>query len=123
MQREAKAYLWDIESAASDIEAFIAGKNYATYAGDAMLRAAVERKFEVVGEALMQLLRHFPRYRDRIAFSGKIIAFRNQLIHGYESVRDDIVWEIAKSFLPELRQQVKKLLDEPGEAEIPPETA
>lgn len=123
MQREARAYLWDIECAASDIETFIAGKNESIYAEDGMLRAAVERKFEVIGEALTQLLRHFPHYHDRIAYSGKIIAFRNQLIHGYESVRDDIVWEIAKSFLPELRQQVHDLLGEAGDSEMPPESA
>jgi uncharacterized protein with HEPN domain len=47
-----------------------------------MLRAAVERKFGVIGEALSQLLHVFPPYRGLITFPEQIIAFRNQIIHG-----------------------------------------
>ena len=60
MQRDAKAYLWDIASAASSIRVFTEGKDLAAYLNDEMLRATVERKFGIVGEALSQLLRNFP---------------------------------------------------------------
>jgi uncharacterized protein with HEPN domain len=82
MQREAKAYLWDIANAAASIRAFTAGKELSDYLQDEMLRAAVERKFGVVGEALTQLLRYFPQFREKITLVGDIVAFRNQIIHG-----------------------------------------
>ena len=76
-----------------------------------MLRAAVERKFGVIGEVLSQLLRLFPQYRGSITLPEQIIAFRNQIIHGYSTVRDDIVWEIATVYLPRLKSEVTVLLE------------
>jgi|HubBroStandDraft_6_1064221.scaffolds.fasta_scaffold52000_4 hypothetical protein len=57
MPRSLRAYLWDIERAVSDILTFTCGKQLGEYENDAMLRAAVERNFEVIGEALSQALR------------------------------------------------------------------
>lgn len=113
MQREAKAYLWDIANAAQSICAFTDGKDLAIYLKDEMLRAAVERKFGIIGEALSQLLRYFPQYRGKITLVVDVIAFRNQIVHGYATVRDDMVWEIVQSYLPKLHQEVAELLDEP----------
>jgi uncharacterized protein with HEPN domain len=113
MQREAKAYLWDIANAAASICAFTNGKDLNAYQQDELLRAAVERKFGVVGEALSQLLRNFPLYRDKITLVGDIVAFRNQIVHGYATVRDDMVWEIVQVYLPRLHQEVAELLKEP----------
>jgi uncharacterized protein with HEPN domain len=102
MQREARAYLWDIANAAESIRAFTADRDLSAYLNDEMLRAAVERKFGIVGEALSQLLRHFPQYRERITLVSEVVAFRNQIVHGYATVRDDMVWEIVQSYLPRL---------------------
>jgi len=113
MQRDAKAYLWDIANAAESIRAFTSGKDLEAYLGDELLRAAVERKFGIVGEALSQLLRYFPEYRDQISVVGDVIAFRNQIVHGYATVKDDIVWEIVLTYLPRLRAEVDELLKEP----------
>jgi uncharacterized protein with HEPN domain len=114
MQREAKAYLWDIANASESIGKFTLGKSLSDYQSDELLRSAVERKFGIVGEALSQLLRHFPQYRASISLVGEIVAFRNQIVHGYATVRDDIVWEIVQVYLPQLSKEVSKLLDEPG---------
>jgi uncharacterized protein with HEPN domain len=112
MQRDAKAYLWDIAKAADSIRSFSAGKSLDAYLQDELLRAAVERKFGIIGEALSQLLRHFPLYRERITLVGDIIAFRNQIVHGYAIVRDDMVWEIVQVYLPTLQAEVERLLKE-----------
>jgi uncharacterized protein with HEPN domain len=113
MQREAKAYLWDIANAADSIRSFTAGKDLDAYLQDELLRAAVERKFGIIGEALSQLLRSFPLYRDKITLVGDIVAFRNQIVHGYATVRDDMVWEIVQAYLPNLYREVAQLLEEP----------
>jgi uncharacterized protein with HEPN domain len=112
MRRNLRAYLWDIDQAAHDIQVFTQGKQLSDYQNDSMLRAAVERRFEVIGEALAQALRVYPELADRITDHQKIIAFRNQLIHGYATVRDALVWDIVQTDLPVLRHQATDLLGE-----------
>jgi uncharacterized protein with HEPN domain len=77
-----------------------------------MLRSAVERQFEIIGEALAQLLRLDPNLSSRISDAGRIIAFRNRLIRRYSSVADDVVWGILEANLPSLREEVAALMKE-----------
>jgi uncharacterized protein with HEPN domain len=55
MQRDPRAFLWDVREAALAIQAFTAGMDSAAYSTNEMAQSAVERKFEVIGEALNQL--------------------------------------------------------------------
>lgn len=112
MRLEAKKYLYDIQQAAELIASFTAGKTFADYERDAMLRAAVERQFEIIGEALSQLARLDESLAERISEHRRIIAFRNILIHGYAEVDHRIVWDIVRSKLPTLRREVAALLEE-----------
>ena len=112
MRREAKKYLYDIRQAAELIAGFTAGKTLPDYEGDAMLRSAVERQFEIIGEALAQLARLDETLASRISEYRRIIALRNILIHGYAEVDHRIVWDIVESKLPTLRREVAGLLDE-----------
>jgi uncharacterized protein with HEPN domain len=75
-----------------------------------MLRAAVERKFEIIGEALVQLAKRDAPATERIGEHRRIIAFRNILIHGYADVDDRLVWDIVESKLRVLRREVALLL-------------
>jgi uncharacterized protein with HEPN domain len=110
MQRDAKKYLYDIDQAAALIAEFTAGKSFARYRDEPMLRAAVERKFEIIGEALSQLAKHHPALAARISEARRIIAFRNILIHGYADVDDRLVWDVVETKLPILRREVEALL-------------
>ena len=76
------------------------------------MQAAVERKFEIVGEALNQLAKLDPTLSARIPDLPQIVAFRNQLIHGYAAVSARTVWNIAQTALPALVENVQRLLDE-----------
>lgn len=58
-----------------------------------------------------QLLRFFPEYRDRITLVSDIVAFRNQIIHGCATIKDDMVWEIVQVYLPRLHREVAELLE------------
>ena len=75
-----------------------------------MLRAAVERQFEIIGEALRRLLADDPPTAARISEHARIIAFRNILAHGYADIDDQIVWGIVESKLPTLLEDVDALL-------------
>ena len=77
-----------------------------------MLRAATERQFEIIGEALNQLRRHSPALAARVREHEKIIGFRNILIHGYAVVDDAVVWSAASEKLPLLLADVAALLAE-----------
>ena len=112
MQHEAKRYLYDIAQAAELIAQFTAGKTFADYLQDPMLRAAVERKFEIIGEALAQLAKRDPPTAARVGEHRRIIAFRNILVHGYADVDDRLVWDIIESRLARLRREVGVMLGE-----------
>lgn len=110
MQLEAKKYLFDIERAGELIVQFTAGKTFADYECDAMLRAAVEREFEIIGEALSQLTKLDAALAARITEYRRIIALRNILIHGYASVDDRLVWDVIDTKLLVLRREVADML-------------
>ena len=114
MLRDARAYLWDVQQAADAILRFVAGLDVQTYAATEVVHSAVERKFEIIGEALSQLSKLDPALANRIPDVAAIVAFRNVLIHGYAAVEHDRVWRFAEASLPGLRATVADLLDELG---------
>lgn len=114
MQRDRRAYLWDICNSADLIREFVAHQTLEDYQRDPMLRSAVERQLEIVGEALAQLVRRFPDTGARISKHVEIISFRNILIHGYSFVNDEIVWSVIHTELPALRDEVSGLLEDLG---------
>ncbi len=81
MSRNPRVLLWDIEKAARSIAAFTAGLDGKGYSESELIHSAVERKFEIIGEALGQLSKQAPELVGRIDGYREIIAFRNVLIH------------------------------------------
>ena len=114
MQLEHAKYLYDIQYASGLLADFVQGKTWPDYEANAMLRAAVERQFEIIGEALNQLSKLDTAVAARIPDLAQIVAFRNQLIHGYATVNVSTVWNISQTALPALRDAVQGLLDELG---------
>ena len=112
MEPDPRVLLADIDRAGADIARFTEGMDGVAYTSDVLTQAAVERKFEIIGEALNRLHHTHPGLAGRIPRLRRIIDFRNLLIHGYASVRPERVWDYAKNHLPRLRQIVKVLLAE-----------
>ena len=112
MQREAKKYLYDIQQAARLIREFTDGKTFTDYQSNAMMRAAVEREFEIIGEAMTCLAKLAPEIASRISEYEQIISFRNILIHGYADVNDRAVWFVIETDRPTLSREVDALLRE-----------
>lgn len=112
MRLEARKYLYDIQRAVSLLREFTASKTFVDYERDAMLRAAVERKFEIIGEAVAQLAKVDEVVVARISEYQHIIAFRNVLIHGYADVDNRLVWEVLETNLPALEREIEFLLEE-----------
>jgi uncharacterized protein with HEPN domain len=110
MPREPKAYLHDMRQAAALIAEFTEGLDFDAYAADAKVRSAVERQFEIIGEALGQLAKLDPQIAGRINEHRRIIAFRNILVHGYAGVDDMLVWDMVTTRLAGLLREVDELL-------------
>jgi uncharacterized protein with HEPN domain len=114
MERDPRAFLWDVQQAADAIDQFVAGLDATGYAENPLVSAAVERKFEIIGEALNQLAKVSPDLARQLPHLREIIGFRNVLIHGYATINHARVWQIAQTSLPGLRTAVSALLAELG---------
>lgn len=110
MDNEIKTWLKDIEQAISEINSFIPDtKNFKDFQKDLKTRRAVERNVEIIGEAMMRILKVNPYIK--ISHTRKIVDTRNRIIHGYDSVSEEILWGIIIKNLPDLEKEVKELLN------------
>ncbi len=110
MDNEVKTWLKDIEQAITEINSFIPeAKNFKDFQKDLKTRRAVERNIEIIGEAISRILKAKPDIQ--ISHTRKIVDTRNRIIHGYDSVSEDILWGIIIKNLPDLEKEVKDLLE------------
>jgi uncharacterized protein with HEPN domain len=111
MPRDPRAWLADIMAACDLLIEFTRGKTFTDYAGDPLLRSAVERQFEIVGEALRIALQYQPALIANITDARAIIAFRDQLTHAYSAVDHATVWGLLERRVPQLRAEVTRVLE------------
>jgi len=109
---EVLSNLYDVAGACELLERFTAGKTFEEYAADPLLRSAVERQFEIAGEALRRAVEQDPSLAGEIADTARIVAFRNRLIHGYATLSTEVVWGVLEANLPTLHREVRALLRE-----------
>jgi uncharacterized protein with HEPN domain len=115
MRLEAAKFLRDILLDAADrITNYTRGKARVDYLTDELLHDAVHWNFAVIGEALSQLQKADQDVTNQINEWRRIIAFRNQLIHGYGVIKNEITWDIIENKLPVLLSDGRKLLDTAG---------
>ena len=110
MKGDIRQHLYDIQQAGIAVKTFVAGRTFDDYATNEMLRSGVERKFEIIGEALNRIARDAPQVLQQIRGYRDVISFRNILVHGYDSIDDRIVWAIIEDELDQLLEDVGKLL-------------
>ena len=110
MDNEIKTWLHDIEKAINEIEFFFMGKpkRFDDYQQDIRTKRAVERNIEIIGEATNRILKYDATVE--ISNSRKIVETRNRIIHGYDTVSDEIIWGIVIKHLPLLKEEVQKIL-------------
>lgn len=110
MRLEVKKCLEDIRQAAELILQFTSGRTFAEYHDDALLRSAVERQFEIIGEAVNRLTKIDATIAAGLPDAPRIVAFRNILIHAYDVVDNHVVWDVVQDNLAPLLARVSTLL-------------
>jgi len=109
MENDIKACLEDIRQAVVEINEFLPEeRNFFVFQKDLKTRKAIERNIEIIGEAMDRILKLDPKIH--ITDSRKIVDTRNRIIHGYDTVSDDVLWLIITKSLPLLEQEIKELL-------------
>ena len=110
MPPEIKKHLYDILTAIGDLEAFVQNAEFDELLSNRMLQAAVERKFEIIGEALNRISKVDQSYLNEIHDFKRIIGFRNIIIHGYDLLDYEILWDAATEKVIKLKTDVENLL-------------
>ena len=110
--RDPRVDLFDALAAAEAIVRFMASCSLEQYESDEILRSAIERQFEIVGEALSRSLRADPTLAESLPDARQVIAFRNVLAHGYDAVVDQTVFSVATYDVPLLIEELKSRLED-----------
>lgn len=114
MRPESAARIWDAREAATNIGDFVAGKTEADFLDDLLLRSAVERQLEILGEALNRLRKDDHQTAQRVPDLDRIVGMRNVIAHEYGEVDYAIVWAVVTKRIPGLQAMLDALLQEAG---------
>ena len=110
MNEKVLKYLFDIKFSIEEIDSFFVGreKRFEEYSNDILLKRAIERDLEIIGEAMNRIIKENPSFE--IHNARRIVGLRNQIIHGYDSVSDENIWGLVIIHLPKLKDEVELLI-------------
>jgi uncharacterized protein with HEPN domain len=113
MDERIEKWLYDIKSAIDEINSYFATeeKDFLQYRANIMLKRAIERDLEIIGEAINRIITRDSSFIDKISDSKAIIGLRNQVIHAYDSISDENIWAILINHLPKLKTEIDALID------------
>ena len=112
MDERINKWLIDIQSSILEIESFLAGGpgSFAEYQKNQILKRAVERNLEIIGEAMNRIVTRDSSYLEKITEARNIVGLRNQIIHSYDTLSDENIWSILINHFPKLKVEVEELL-------------
>jgi len=112
-EKDDTSYIWDMLDAAKAVREFITGRSYQDYLIDRMLRGAVERYLEIIGEAAGKVSKAFRDAHPEIPWQ-KIIGQRHVLIHDYGDIEHELIWSVAANHIPDLIDKLGPLIETLG---------
>lgn len=112
MSEEIQKWLFDIQQSILEIDAYFEQfpKDFNTYKANVVLKRAIERDLEIIGEAVNRILKQDENIQ--ITDAKRIIGLRNQIIHAYDNISDENIWAILINHLPKLKIEVDNLLNQ-----------
>jgi uncharacterized protein with HEPN domain len=107
-------WLYDVKLCIEEIDGFFREeeKDFFKYRNNLMLKRAVERNLEIIGEAINRIITRDNLFTEKISNAKAIIGLRNQVIHAYDNVSDENIWSILTNHLPKLKLEVDALIIE-----------
>lgn len=113
MENRILKWLYDIKLAIDEIDSFFIDEVmvFKSYQKNVMRKRAVERNLEIIGEATNRIIKRNPTLANEIKDTNAIIGLRNQVIHAYDNISDEIIWSIIINHLPVLKKDIIALLD------------
>lgn len=105
-------WLYDIKIAIDEIDGYFEHqeKDFFQYRKNTMLKRAIERDLEIIGEAINRILKRDKTLENQISNAKAIIGLRNQVIHAYDNISDENIWSILINHLPKLSSEVANLI-------------
>ncbi len=110
MKRNYKLFLEDISDRIAKIDAYIADMSFEEFAKDDKTVSACIREIEVIGEASKQIPKEITDRFDDLPWS-LMAKMRDKLIHWYFEIDEEIVWNVAKDKLPDIKTQIDKIIE------------
>ena len=106
-------WLYDIKISIEEIHSFFkeSERDFHKYQKNLMLKRAVERNIEIIGEAVNRIAKRDETFLNNISNAKAIIGLRNQVIHAYDSISDENIWSILINHLPKLEQEINDLIE------------
>ena len=103
--------LYDIKMAIEEVDSYFQDKQktFQVYQSDILLRRAIERNLEIIGEATNRILKLDPNFS--IEHAHRIVGLRNQIIHGYDSISDENLWGVVINHLPKLKIEIEQRIE------------
>ena len=114
MDERVLKWLFDIKIAIDEIDSYFEKqeKDFFKYRENIMLKRAIERNLEIIGEAMNRILKRDSSFENKISNAKAIISLRNQVIHAYDNISDENIWSILINHLPKLKSEIDNLVDE-----------
>ncbi|RZL46470.1 MAG: DUF86 domain-containing protein [Pedobacter sp.] len=105
-------WLYDIKIAIKEIDSYFLEhpKDFLKYRQNLMLKRAVERDLEIIGEAMNRILTRDKKFELKITNAKSIVSLRNQVIHAYDNISDENIWSILINHLPKLKTEIEELI-------------
>jgi uncharacterized protein with HEPN domain len=104
-------WLYDIQEAINEIDSYFSQhpKDFNHYKSNVLLKRAIERDLEIIGEAINRILRTDPEFP--IENAKRIVGLRNQIIHAYDNISDENIWAIISKHIPLLKDEINNFID------------
>jgi len=111
MDEKLLKWLFDIRLAIEEIESFFDSfpKTFEDYQKNPIIKRAIERNLEIIGEAINRIIKVNPDIS--ISDAKNIVGLRNQIIHSYDNISDEFIWSVVVSNLPLLKSEIDNLID------------
>lgn len=107
-------WLYDVKLAIDEIDNFFYEnpKDFFKYQQNIILKRAIERNLEIIGEAINRIIKRDETFTEKISEAKAIVGLRNQVIHAYDNISDENIWSILINHLPKLKQEIEFLITE-----------